>query len=212
MKKMLLALLLISSQCFAENLNGTIWEGVGVKTTQATTTSTIINREFGNVAVHRTILIFTASPVVLTNNAGVALYGGIGTTTTTAVYTFPKGNIIIYGAEIRSGTSALTCSSAGSASFASIMSLGTVTSANDATLTGTEANILASASNPAAAAKVVGSIKNISLAAPVAPIDGTTTAVPMFLNLVIANDASNASGTCTFTGTVTVTWSNLTNN
>jgi hypothetical protein len=34
----------------------------------------------------------------------------------------------------------------------------------------------------------------------------------MFLNLVIDTDAGNTSGTCTFTGTVTITWSNLTNN
>ena len=42
--------------------------------------------------------------------------------------------------------------------------------------------------------------------------DGTVTAMPIFLNFVVANDASNATGVGTFTGTVTVTWVNLTNN
>jgi hypothetical protein len=208
MKKLLLALF-FSTSAFAGNPDGTIWEGLGAgKTSQTTTTGTISVKEYGNVVQHRTILTFTASPVVLTNNAGVALYGGIGTTTTTAVYTFPKGAIQIVGADCR-GSLTLTTATA-LATYASVNSLGTVTAANDATLTGTEANILASTSATAAVAKVA-EVKSFSLAN-VVPYDGTTTAMPMFLNFVVANDASNGTGVGTYTGSCTVTWSNLTNN
>jgi hypothetical protein len=40
-------------------------------------------------------------------------------------------------------------------------------------------------------------------------VDGTTTPIPVYFNVVIATDAANAAGTCTFTGTVTLTWTNL---
>lgn len=208
MKKLLLALL-FSTNAFAVHPDGEVWEGVGTKTTQATTTTTIVNSERGDSALHKTILIFTASPVVMTNNSGVALYGGIGTGTTTAVYTFPRGLIQVLGADCR-GT--LTLTTAGAlATFASVSALGTVTSATDATLTGTEANILASTSSSAAVAKAAV-VKNISLIAPAAPLDGTVTAIPMFLNFVVANDASNSTGVGTFGGTCTITWSNLSQN
>jgi hypothetical protein len=210
MKKIFLAILLCASfNTESANIDGTIWEGVGTKTTQATTAPTIFLREQGNSAFHKTVMQFIATPVVMTNNAGVALYGGIGTTTTTAVYTFPRGLIQIYGADCR-GT--LTLTTAGAlATFASVSALGQVTSSNDATLAGTEANILASTSSAAAVAKAAV-VKNISLIAPAAPLDGTVTAIPMFLNFVVANDASNSTGVGTFGGTCTITWSNLSNN
>jgi hypothetical protein len=210
MKKIItIVFLLFATFAHAINFDGTIWEGVGSKTTQATTLTTIKALELGDMAVHRTVLTFTTSPVVMTNNAGVALYGGIGTTTTTAVYTFPKGLIQILGADCR-GT--LTLTTAGAlATFASVSALGQVTASNDATLAGTEANILASTSSSAAVAKAAV-VKNISLIAPAAPLDGTVTAIPMFLNFVVANDASNSTGVGTFGGTCTITWSNLSQN
>ena len=208
MKKLLIALLLISTSALADNLDGTIWIGIGAKTTQATTKSTISIKEWGDVAQHRTVITFAASPVVLTNNAGVALYGGIGTTTTTAVYTFPLGAIQIVGADCR-GSLTLTTATALN-TYASVNSLGTNTAASDATLTGTEANILASTSAGAAAAKVAV-VTSFSLAN-VVPYNGTVTAMPLFLNFVVANDASNGTGVGTFTGSCTITWSNLTNN
>jgi hypothetical protein len=40
-------------------------------------------------------------------------------------------------------------------------------------------------------------------------IDGTSTAIDMFLNLVIDDDATHTAGSATFTGTITFTWSIL---
>lgn len=207
MKKLIL--ILIAFFCctgFILFPDGTICCSQGTKTTQATTTATITATDWGDDATHKTLLRFTASPVVMTNNAGVALFGGVGTGTTTAVYTFPRGLIQIYGADC-SGT--LTLTTAGSlATFASVSALGQVTSSNDATLTGTEANILASTSSSAAVAKAAA-LRNFTLIAPTAPLNGTVTPIPMFLNFVVANDASNSSGVGTFTGTCVVIWSNL---
>lgn len=39
--------------------------------------------------------------------------------------------------------------------------------------------------------------------------DGTSTPAPVFLNFAIAYDASNAAGTGTFTGTVTISWEKI---
>lgn len=209
MKKLLLiCFLLFSFNAKSANNDGTVWEGIGLvpSTLQVLNGGTVRVIEKGNQAVHQTVLTFTATPVTMAGSAGNVLYGGL------QVYTFQKGNIQLIGAEIQSaGTVKLTCSSAGSATFTGLSSLGTVTAANDATLTSTEANILASTVIAAATAKVA-TVKNIDLVAPPAPLDGTTTAIPVFLNFIVDTDAANAAGTCTFTGTVTLAWTNLTYN
>lgn len=211
MKKqlVLLALLLVSSLSYALNYrDDTVTFGVGLKTSQITTKDALFTYEQGDVVHHRTVIRFVAAPVVLAGSAGNVLYGGIGTGTIVPFYTFPTGNISIRGAEIQTIGTGLTCSSAGLATYASVSAIGTVTAANDATLTGTEANILASTASSAAVAKAAA-VKNITLTAPAAPLDGTTTAIPAYLNFVIATDAANAAGTCTFTGTVSINWESL---
>ena len=209
MKKILfICLLILSTTAKSANNDGTVWEGIGlVPSAQLILNGgTVRVIEKGNQAVHQTILTFTATPITMAGSAGNVLYGGL------QVYTAQKGNIQFLGAEIlSSGAAKLTCSSAGSATFTGKSALGTVTAANDATLTGTEANILASTAIASATAKVA-SVKNIALTAPSAPLDGTVAATPVFLNFIVDTDASNASGTCTFTGTVVLTWTNLTYN
>jgi hypothetical protein len=209
--KILLSLLVLAlslSASAANNPDDTVLFGIGAKTTQATTKDTIRVYETGDVINHRTVVRFIATPIVMNGSAGNVLYGGVGTGSIVPYYTFPKGNILIRGAEIQTISPSLTCSSAGSSTYASVSALGTVTAANDASLTGTEANILASTSSSAAVAKVAA-IKNITLIAPGAPLDGTTTAIPVYLNFVIATDAANAAGTCTFTGTISINWESL---
>jgi hypothetical protein len=215
----LLAFALAASAAPTPNLtlnpDGTTWSGIGYKAQQAVTTGTIVAKEYGNNAFHKTVLIMTATPMVLNGSAGNVLYGGVGTSTIVPLYTFPKGNIKLLGAEIQSfNTAKLTCSSAGSATFSSISSLGTVTAANDATLTSTEANILDSTANGAAATNIatvhnVALLSSLPFAGMTPAVDGTTTPIPVYFNVVISTDAANAAGTCTFTGTVTLTWTNL---
>jgi hypothetical protein len=220
-KLLLLCLFLVLTQSgFMLYPNGSICCSQGTKTTQATTAATIAVKDLGNDAIHRTVITFTASPVISALGTGNILYGAVGTTTTTAVYTFPKGNIQILGAELQSsGTPKLTCGVTGAVlvNYTGLSSLGTVPTANDATLTGTEANILPSTAIAAAATKIA-TVHNVDITAPTAPIykttagDGTTTALPLFVNFIVDADAGNTAGTCTFTGTATIVWSNLTNN
>jgi hypothetical protein len=40
-------------------------------------------------------------------------------------------------------------------------------------------------------------------------VDGTATAVDMYLNLVVDDDATHTAGTGSFTGTITFIWANL---
>jgi hypothetical protein len=66
----------------------------------------------------------------------------------------------------------------------------------------------------AAATSKVASVDAVSAATALTEagarwLDGTTTAIDMYLNLVVDDDASHTSGTGTFTGTVTITWINL---
>lgn len=178
------------------NINGTIWEGVGIK--NGATVSVV---EKGNAVVHQTILTLTATPVTITDDAGVAQYGG-----TAKLYDFPDGAILIQGAVINGN---LTLGTTGTIinTYTGDNALGSATATTGATLTGTEADILASTANTIATAKVAP-IKSISLVSPLV-YDGTTTALDLYLNFAIADDVTHTSGTGTFTGTITVTWANL---
>lgn len=292
MKKiLLLATLLYSLSIQASDLpeDTTVW-GVGVPTPQASSmiegtpgtfgyTKKLVVREYGNNAVHKTVIDFLGVPTVLTNNAGVALYGGIGIGTTTPIYTFPKGNIQIIGAEIDGYF--VTGLNVTNMAFTGVCSLGTVTAGNDATLTSTEANILPSAAFGAASAATftmrtfttasvtniagkfiytmpvgtaltgsgipasttlstfvrnldtgafTGTISNAAtssinpvtittniwqaaalnlMTSAIAPLNGKTTATPVYLNFAVAPDAGNSTGTGSFYGTVTLVWANV---
>jgi len=46
-------------------------------------------------------------------------------------------------------------------------------------------------------------------AAAIAPLDGTGTAIPTFLNYTFDTGAYTASGIVTISGTITMLWSNL---
>lgn len=166
--------------------------------------SGITAREYGNDYFHATVLTLTSKSVTITDDAGVAQYGGAGT-----IYTFPQGLILCYGAVI-DGSVTLGTTGTIINTWAGGVALGTVTATTGATLTGTEANIMPEVDVAAATAKVA-SIDSVSVATALTEsgarwLDGTTTAVPMFLNLVVDDDATHTSGTGTVTGTVTFLW------
>lgn len=108
--------------------------------------SNIVAREeaFGNL--HFTRLTLASRSVTMTDEAGVVAYGG------TKLYDFPAGVIRIKGVSV---SLTVTKSGAGiNADFDGDWSVGTATASNNATLTSTEANILASASTTQAVAGV----------------------------------------------------------
>jgi len=169
--------------------------------------STVAVTEYGDGVLHKTVLTCTATPITITDDAGVAQYGGV------KVYDFPEGVICCFGAVI---DGALTAGVTGTIidNWDGDVSLGTATATTGATLTGTEADILPSTSVSAGASDKIG----IAEAKPVPTaltesgarwLDGSATAKDMYLNFVIDDDATHTSGTARFTGTISFLWANL---
>lgn len=178
--------------------------GVGAKNG-----STVSVVEYGAGGLHKTVLTLTATPISVTDDAGVAQYGGV------KVYTFPAGLIFSQGAVL---TGNLTLGVTGTiiAAFTGVNALGTVTATTGATLVAGEATWLQSTANATASA-AVAAVDSVSIATALTEsggrhFDGTATAAEMYLNFAIADDASHTSGTGTFTGTISFVWVNLGDN
>lgn len=177
---------------------------VGVGTANG---ATVVATEYGDGVIHKTVLTCTATPVTITDDAGVAQYGGTG-----KIYDFPAGLLLTFGGVI---DGAVTLGTTGTIinTWAGGVALGTATATTGATLTGTEADILPEVDVSAATAKVAV-VDAVSVATALTEsgarwFDGTSSAKDLFLNLVVDDDASHTSGTGTFTGTVTLMWANL---
>lgn len=159
--------------------------------------------EYGNVA-RQTVIECNAVPVTITDDAGVAQYGGV------KIYGFPEGMVLIKGAQVNG---ILTAGVTGTIidNWDGDVALGTVTATTGATLTGTEANIMPSVSVSAGASDKLGVVDAVSVATALTEsgarwLDGTATAIDMYLNFVIDDDATHTSGTASFTGTVVFNW------
>lgn len=147
-----------------------------------------------------TILTFVNTPVPLSDEAGVVAYGGL------KVYDFPQGYIYIQSAV---ADLAITKSSAGvNDNWDGDIGVGTVTATNDGTLASTEQNIIPTTSTPqAVAGATTGDC--VSTATEHAIHDGTTTAVDLFVNLLVDDADHNVAGTpCNLilNGTLAINW------
>lgn len=172
--------------------------------------STVSVVEYGGAGLHKTVLTLTATPVTVTDDAGVAQYGG-----TAKLYTFPAGLIMTLGAVL---TGNLTLGTTGTiiAAFTGVNALGTATATTGATLVSTEADILQSTAN-ATASGSIAAVDSVSIATALTEsgarhFDGTATAKELYLNFAIADDATHTSGTGTFTGTIQLFWLNIGDN
>lgn len=119
------------------------------------------------------------------------------------IFTMPAGNITVLGAVaalniVRVGT-AITATAAVVASIGS-----TAVATSDATLTGTEANIVASTSATLTAG--AGVVNGHSTAT--VKLDGTDTAVPVFLNFAIPDAGSTGNDALIISGEIVVTYLN----
>lgn len=150
--------------------------------------------------VNKTVLTMTATPVTITDEGGVAQYGGAG-----KIYDFPEGLIVVLGATI-DGAVTLGATGTITSTWGGGVALGTATATTGATLTGTEADIMAE-NNVAAATASVAACDAATSA--VAVLNGTGGAKACYLNLVVDDHASHTSGTGTFTGTVTLLWTKV---
>lgn len=151
--------------------------------------------EYGGSPVYKTVLNLMATPITLTDEAGVVLYGGV------KVLDLPEGCILVLGA-----TTDLVATVSGNLDAAAEgdFGLGTVTASNNNTLSSTEVDILPSTAMTMSSS--TGDMNGQSTA--VAFLDGTSTAKDVYLN-AIWDDADHNGGAMTVTGTITLIWLNL---
>ena len=167
-------------------------------------TSGVAVFEKGDGVTKQTYLECNAVSVSITDDAGVAQYGGV------KVYDFPEGVTYIKGGM---ATGILTAGVTGTVidNWDGDVALGTVTATTGATLTGTEADIMPSVAVSAGASDKLGVVSAQSVATALTEsgarwFDGTSTAKDLFLNFVIDDDASHGASTATFTGTIVINW------
>lgn len=154
--------------------------------------------------VHRTVFECNQVTVTITDDAGVAQYGGV------QLYDFPEGMICNLGAQVN-GT--LTAGVTGTIidNWDGDVALGSATATTGATLTGTEADFMQSVAVSAGASDKDGVVDAVSVATALTEsgarwFDGTATAKDLFLNFVIDDDATHTTGTAEFTGTINILW------
>lgn len=164
-------------------------------------TVTEVNYSTGDGRV-KTVLTLASTPIVLTDDTGVAAYGGV------KLYDFPDGVIIWDGGHI---TCSLALSAAGvNADFDSDISMGTATATTGATLTTTEENLVPSTTVPQAVSSAVAAAPAFSFSANTGLVfDGSATAKDLYLNMKVDDVDHDVASTPTnilVTGTVTFCW------
>jgi hypothetical protein len=115
----------------------------------------------------------------------------------TLMYTMPQGLVLPQG-----GTSDLTIAAAGDKSF--LASVGMAAAGTDGTLTSTEISFLPSTA--ATTSSGVGTCKmksTVTIPTPGAPLDGTATAIPIYLNSCLNADATGVEA-LRYSGTITL--------
>jgi len=147
--------------------------------------------------------IFTLDDVAMTITDALA-YAGL------KLFTFPAGRILVLGATeslAQKTTSALASTLNSGVTMA--QSLGSATASN-VTLSSTMANMMPStAFTSSTTINVAGSAVGSALAAS-AQLDGTSTAIPLYLNASVPTATDiDADATMTWSGTITATWINL---
>lgn len=155
--------------------------------------------EYGNGAVHKTIFTLTNLAVTVTDTGGAN--GGQGSQ---LLYTFPEGVTEILGASYNLTTSAAVGIGATAALVGSLGSA--AAGVGDATLSGTEADMIASTTGTLTASAGVlqlhGSIVTTAF-------DGHTSATTSYLNLAVPDAGISATAVVTVNGTITVVWTSL---
>ncbi len=149
--------------------------------------------------VHKTTLTFAAHSVTMTDAAAAGSHGSV------PIYTFPAGFISIHGTFCNLATLAGAGGIADDGAL--VLSLGSVVVATDnATLTSTEADLIASFAGTLSSGAGVYTKQGDAIAA---SFDGHTTSEAIFLNLAVPDAGTSASDTIALTGFCTLIWSNV---
>lgn len=153
---------------------------------------------FGNFKT--TTITFTDTPVVLADEAGVIAYGSL------KVYTCPQGYVYVQSALTNV---ALTKSSAGvNVDWDGDFGVGTAACGNDNDLTGTEQNLIPKTATPQAAAGAT-TMDGVSTATEHAIYDGTSTALPVYVNILVDDadhDVTSTPCNLILNGTLVFNW------
>lgn len=159
----------------------------------------VTGSEQGDTAAHKTVITLSSTEITMTDATTNGSHG------TQKVYDFPAGAIQIMGASYDLTT---TAGSGGIVDAAALVgSLGSAAVGTDnATLTGTEADLIASTSGTLSSG--TGTLKNHGSIVTTA-FDGTSTAMDAHLNLAVPDADSSSNDTITVSGTITIVWSNL---
>jgi hypothetical protein len=169
--------------------------GVGAK---AGGTVTVVEQGCSGV-IHKTVLTLTATPITLTDEAGVGQFGGV------KIYDMPAGNHIFLGATIDAD---LTLTNAAWTDAAEgDVGLGTTAVTDGNALATTEQNIIATTAIAAMTAQV-GPINASSADVATVAAAGTTD-TDIYLNVRIDDAEAHITDGGTITGTVTIVWANL---
>lgn len=156
--------------------------------------------ELGIHPVHHTQFTLTNVNIAITLEASVVGYGGL------KIYDMPSGAIYVVGA-----TANLTCARVGTGlaeAYDGDFGVGTVTASNNNSLSSTEQNIIPTTATPQAVAGAT-TAKGQSTATENAVIDGTSTAMDVYLNFLVDLADISATDAITVNGTINLFWINL---
>jgi hypothetical protein len=173
---------------------------VGVRHASAQTGIAV--EEYGQGALRQTVIRFTNVAVTMTRTSANI------NTATANLYTIGAASVAAGGVRFKVDgvVTNLTLSTTQATDASMVSSVGTAAAATDnATLTGTEADLIASATT--AVASSAATMNRVGAAAQVnaALFDATGGAVSIFLNFASATDLTTGH-TLTLNGTVTLTW------
>ena len=159
--------------------------------------------ELSDGITNKTTFTFTDFAAALTDEAGVVAYSG------NKIYDCPAGVIQFIGAVADLD---LTLSAAGvNADWDGDFAIGTVTASNNGTLASTEQNILPTTATPQASGSAT-TANGFSTASENINVDGTSTAVDVYLNFLVDDADHDVTSTPTniiVNGTITLFWRNL---
>lgn len=160
--------------------------------------STVVATELGAGPFRATKLTLTDHTIALTDEASTVAFGG------SKIYDFPAGAIMILGSLADLD---VTKSSAGvNNDWDGDFGIGSVAASNNATLATTEQNILPTTATPQASSGVTTANGQST---GVAVIDGTSTAVDAYLNVLVDDadhDVTSTPCNLIFNGTIWIYW------
>lgn len=173
-------------------LTGALYTASGVGAVNGTGVTVT---EHGDSASHLTVVTFTAVSVATVDAGAAGAHGAL------KFYDLPAGAIQIEGISYNLTT---TAGAGGITDTAALVgSIGSTTVGTDnATLTSTEADVLASTTGTLSGG--AGTLKAHSFTD--VGMDGTTTAADLYLNIAVPDAGSTADDTVTVAGTITIKW------